>query len=195
MLAGTQFLCYADFVLYQGTSTYHINSCESIEVFYEIRQDFDKLNYASHIAKIVYDVTNENEDSREIMQLFLNTLYMISKSDKNLDLILAIFKLRLACILGFTPNIISCQNCASNEDIIYFSLKDNGFKCGICGKQDTGAIQISAATRTAIRYIVMKEPKQIFSFNVPESSIKELEIISKLYLNEKLEKNYELPSI
>ena len=195
MLAGTQFLCYADFVLYQGTSTYHINSCESIEVFYEIRQDFDKLNYASHIAKIVYDVTNENEDSREIMQLFLNTLYMITKSDKNLDLILAIFKLRLACILGFTPNIISCQNCASNEDIIYFSLKDNGFKCGICGKQDTGAIQISAATRTAIRYIVMKEPKQIFSFNVPESSIKELEIISKLYLNEKLEKNYELPSI
>ncbi len=164
-------------------------------MFYEIRQDFDKLNYASHIAKIVYDVTNENEDSREVMQLFLNTLYMISKSDKSLDLILAIFKLRLTCILGFTPNILSCQNCASNEDIIYFSLKDNGFKCGICGKQDTGAIQISPATRTAIRYIVMKEPKQIFSFNVPESSIKELEIISKLYLNEKLERNYEFNKV
>ena len=105
---------------------------------------------------------------------------------------LSIFKLRLLCILGFTPNIISCQNCKKNEDIIYFSLKDNGFKCGICGKLDTGAIQISKGTRTAIRYIVMKEPKQLYSFNLSESCIKELEIIAKLYMNEKLEREYKL---
>ena len=192
LLAGTQFLCFGEYMLYKGTNTYHINSCEMTEVFYEIRTDWDKLKYASHIAKIINEVTNENEDCREIIQLLLNTLYIIAKTDKNLDLVLAIFKLRLLCILGFTPNIMGCQNCRKNEDIIYFSLKDNGFKCGICGKQDTGAIQISPGTRTAIRYIVMKEPKQLYSFNVSENCIKELEIISKLYMNEKLEKEYKL---
>lgn len=190
LLAGTQFLCYGEYMLYKGTNTYHINSCEVSEIFYDLRIDLDKLKYASNITKIVYDVTNENEDSREIIQLLLNTLYVISKTDKNLDLVFAIFKIRLMCILGYTPNIMECQNCKKNEDIIYFSLKDNGFKCGICGKSDRGAIQISPGTRTALRYIVMKEPKKIYSFNVSDNCIRELQIIAKLYMNEKLEKNY-----
>jgi len=41
----------------------------------------------------------------------------------------------------------------------------------------------------------MSQSKKIFSFNVPEESIKELEIISKLYLNEKLEKEYKLEDL
>lgn len=105
LLAGSQFLCFGEYMLYQGTSTYHINSCESVEMFYNLRTDLDKLRYASHITKIVYDVTNENENSYKILQLFLNTLYTISETDKNMDLVVSIFKLRLMCILGFTPSI------------------------------------------------------------------------------------------
>ena len=100
LLAGSQLLCFGEYMLYQGTSTYHINSCETIEMFYNIRTDLDKLKYATHITKIIYDVTNENE-----LQLFLNTIYTISQTDKNMDLIVSIFKLRLMCILGFTPSI------------------------------------------------------------------------------------------
>ena len=77
-------------MLYKGTNTYHINSCEITEVFYEIRTDFDKLKYASHIAKIVNDVTNENENCTEIIQLLLNTLYVIAKTDKNLPSVINI---------------------------------------------------------------------------------------------------------
>ena len=45
---------------------------------------------------------------------------------------------------------------------------------------------------TAIRYIVMAPPKKLFSFNLSEENIKELEIISKIYLNDKLDKDYKL---
>lgn len=92
-------------MLYQGTSTYRINSCETIEMFYNLRTNLDKLKYATHITKIIYDITNENENSYKILQLFLNTLYTISETDKNMDLVVSIFKLRLMCILGFTPSI------------------------------------------------------------------------------------------
>lgn len=92
-------------MLYKGNNTYHINSCESIEMFYNLRVDLDKLRYASHITKIINDVTNENENSYQILQLFLNTLYTLSEMEKNMDLVVSIFKLRLMCILGFTPDI------------------------------------------------------------------------------------------
>lgn len=195
LMAGTQFLCFADYLIYKGNDTYSINSCETIEFFYNIRTDLDKYKYAVHITKIILDVTTENENSYRTLQLFLNTLYTISETDKDLDLILAIFKLRLMCILGFKPCVEKCTNCGIDEDIKYFSLKDNGFKCSSCGKSDKSAIEIMPVTVDAIKYIAMAPAKKIFSFNVPENSIKELEIISKLYLNEKLEKEYKLEDI
>ena len=143
LLAGSQFLCFGEYMLYQGTNTYHINSCETIEMFYHLRTDLDKLKYASHITKIICDVTNENENSYKILQLFLNTLYTLSETDKDMDFVLAVFKIRLMCILGFTPHVSSCKHCGTKEDILYFSFKDSGFKCGSCGKIDKSVMQIS----------------------------------------------------
>ena len=31
--------------MYKGSNTYNINSCETIEVFYNLRVDYDKLRY------------------------------------------------------------------------------------------------------------------------------------------------------
>lgn len=192
LMAGTQFLCFGEYLLFKGNDTYNINSCEPIEIFYNIRIDYDKLKYVAQIIKIVCDVTNENDNSYRTLQLLLNTLYTISELEKNLDLVLAIFKIRLLSILGFTPKIDKCKNCNEEINIKYFSIKDDGIKCGACGKIDKSAIQISEGTLTAIRYIITAPAKKIFSFNVSEECVKELELVSKIYLNEKIEKEYKL---
>lgn len=195
LLAGSQFLCFGEYLLYKSGENYVINSCETIELFYNIRTDLDKLTYATHITKIINDVTTENQNSYNTLKLFLNTLYEISETDKNMDLILAVFKLRLLKVLGFSPNIRECVACKSKENLTYFSLKDNGLKCEICSKQDTGAIMLSEPTINAIKYILMADAKKIFSFNIAEKYIKELEIVSSIYLNEKLEKEYKIEKI
>lgn len=195
LMAGTQFLCFGEYLLYQGTNSYHMNSCDTIELFYPIRMDLDKLKYASHVTKIINDVTDENQNTYKILQLFLNTLYMISQTDKDLNFIISVFKLRLLCLLGFMPEIHKCTQCKTQENLSYFSLRDNGFKCEHCGKVDKGAIQLSDSTKIAIQYIVLTEAKKIFSFNISEENLKELNLIIKLYFNEKLEKEYKLEEI
>lgn len=195
LMAGTQLLCFGEYMLYQGTNSYHINSCETIEVFYPIRIDLEKLNYASHITKIINDVTDENQNTYKILQLFLNTLYMISETDKNLEFIVSVFKLRLLCYLGFTPQITVCSSCNTKENLCYFSLKENGLKCSSCGKVDKGAIKLSEATKTAIQYIVLADAKKLFSFQISEENLKELNLVSKLYFNEKLEKEYKIEGL
>ena len=197
LMAGTQFLCFGDYLIYQGASSYNINSCEVNEIFYNLRIDLEKLQYASHITKIINDVTDENQNTYKILQLFLNTLYVLSETDKNMDLVIATFKLKLMCFLGFTPIIDRCSNCKKQEDLKlnYFSFKDNGLKCEICSRQDKGAIEISEATLNAIKYIVLAPPKRLFSFNLSQESIRELEIIAKIYLNEKLDKEYKMEKL
>lgn len=195
LMAGTQLLCFGEYLIYQSASSYHINSCEPIEIFYPIRTDLDKLKYASHITKIINDVTDENQSTYRILQLYLNTLYMISETDENMDFVLAVFKIRLLCLLGFMPKINGCTECGQKENLNYFSLKDNGLKCENCGRIDKGAIQISNTTQNAIRYIVTSDPKKIFSFHIPEEDLKELILVSKLYFNDKLEKEYKLEEL
>lgn len=195
LLAGTQFLCFGEYQLFKGGDTYKINSCETIEMFYNLRTDLDKLTYASYITKIIADVTTENQNSYNTLKLFLNTLYTISETDKDLDLIVSVFKLRLLKILGFAPNIRECVGCKEKENITHFSIKDNGFKCKACAKLDTGAIKISEPTKNAIKYIMIADPKKIFSFVISEEGKKELEIISSLYLNDKLDKEYKLEKL
>ena len=195
LLAGTQMFCFGEYMMYQGTSTYHINSCETIEIFYKLRTDLEKLKYAIHINKIVQDVTEENENCFNIMQLYLNALYTISETDKDLDLTISIFKLRLLCILGYTPRILSCTNCKEKDNLTSFSIKDNGFKCEACARQDKSSLQMSESTKNAIKYTITAPAKKLFSFNLINESLEEFKLICKIYFNEKLEKEYKLEEI
>ena len=181
--------------MFKGTKNYHINSVEPIEVFYNIRTDLDKLKYAVHINKIIKDVTHENQNCFNIMQLLLNTLYTISETDKDLDLVLSIFKMRLICLLGFTPKINECVHCKEKENLNYFSLRDNGFKCKICQTQDKSAIEINESTKNAIKYTITAPPKKLYSFNIKDESLEEFKLVTKLYFNDKLEKDYKLENL
>ena len=54
---------------------------------------------------------------------------------------------------------------------------------------------MSEATKNAIVYILKADPKKIFSFELSEKCQKELELISSIYLNEKLDKEYKLEKL
>ena len=103
--------------------------------------------------------------------------------------------MRLLCILGFTPRILSCTNCKTKENLKYFSIKDNGLKCETCSKQDKSAIQISESTKNAIKYVVTAPSKKIYSFELKDEALQEFKLISKIYLDQKLEKEYKLEEL
>ena len=192
LLAGTQFLCFGEYILYKGSQNYSINSCNTIELFYNLRTDLDKIKYAAYITKIIQDVTTENENTYKILQLYLNTLFMFSETTKDMDLVLSIFKIKLLCLLGFQPKLTKCTNCGEVEDIVAFSIKENGIKCEKCSKQDKSIIKISPSTLASLRFIVSKQTKQIFNFDLKGESLKELELLSKIYFDQKLEKEYKM---
>ena len=195
LLAGTQLFCFGEYLLYQGTSTYHMNSCEIIEMFYKIRTDLDKLKYAIHINKIVQDVTDENENCYNILQLYLNTLYMLSETDKDKELVVSIFKLRLLSILGFMPRVTACVSCKEKEALSYFSIRDNGFKCEPCSRQDKSSLYMSESTKNAIKYTISAPAKKLFSFELKNEALEEFKLITRIYFNEKMEKEYKVEEI
>ena len=188
LLASSQFLCFGEYILYKNPTSdiYNINSCDIVEVFYELRTDLDKLEGAAELTRIIRSSTNENENSEKVLQLFLNTLFVLAKKDLDYELVKAVFQMRLLTILGYCPHISNCTECGKTEKLEYFSFKDNGFKCNECtmGKHE---FKMSETTKNAIMYSILADPKKLYSFSIDEDAIKEFKIIADIYLKEKFD--------
>lgn len=191
-VAMSELFVFLDLVLYKNTGDiYVLNSAEIIEMFYSLRIDIEKIYYLTYICRLVSDVATENENSFELMQLLLNTIYLFSESKKDNMFIATVFQIRLLRVLGFNPIIKACAVC-NGEDVSSFSIRDNGFICLACSKQDTGSISLSQSTISALKYILVADSKKVFSFSISDNVLSELRLFIKIYLHEKLEKEYDI---
>ncbi len=193
LVAGTQFLSYCDYLLFSGREMYSINSCEVLEPFYEIRNDMIRLTYAAHFVDIINDVVQENQPSPRVLQLLLNSLHMLSKTDKEPELIARIFELRFLSIMGFAPFVRGCMICGREENAgISFSFKKCGFICNneVCSTNDLYAQELSQGAAKAIQHIIHSKIDDLFSFKLSAQVLDELGKVAKRYLRERLEKDY-----
>ena len=190
-VAGAQFLCYSDFVLFKGKDMYSINSCDVIESFYEIRNDIVKLTYAAHTVDIILEVVQENQPAQRVLQLLLNTMHMLCKTDKSPELVIRIFEIRLMAILGYAPNVSGCMSCG-REDVERgsFSFKMCGVLCSSCKMLDKLSQDISTGTYKALNHIIYAKLAELYSFNLSDTVLAELGRITKRYLRDRLERDF-----
>lgn len=174
-LASSQFLVYSEFVLYQNTSYFYLNSASVINTFYNIRVDLDKLDMAFNMTKLINMVTDENQDTEKILKLFLNTLYVIDKYNKNPKMVSTTFEIKLFTLLGFAPNVDRCNKCQkellnSNINFIYYDYISNIFLCEECANDidQRRVVKLSTSTFIAIVFVIRSDIKKIFSFELKD---------------------------
>ena len=172
-LASSQYLVYSEFVLYQNTGYFYLNSASVINTFYNLRIDLDKLQIVFELTKLINSVTDENQDCEKILKLFLNTIYALDKLDKDKKLIVNAFKIKLFTLLGFAPRQDKCANCSklllvAEEEFVYYNYVDNVFLCENCkGVGDSrNVIRLTKATFNAIFYVIRSDLKKMFSFEL-----------------------------
>ena len=172
-LASSQYLVYSEFVLYQNTGYFYLNSASVINTFYNLRIDLDKLQIVFELTKLINSVTDENQDCERILKLFLNTIYALDKIDKDKKLIVNAFKIKLFTLLGFAPRQDKCANCSkllldAEEEFVYYNYVDNVFLCENCkGIGDSrSVIRLTKATFNAIFYVIRSDLKKMFSFEL-----------------------------
>ena len=172
-LASSQFLVYSEFVLYQNTGYFYLNSAAVINTFYNLRIDLDKLQTVFELTKLINSVTDENQDCERILKLFLNTIYALDKLDKDKKLIVNAFKIKLFTLLGFAPRQDKCANCSkslleSEDEFVYYNYVDNVFLCENCkGLGDSrSVIRLTKATFNAIFFVIRSDLKKMFSFEL-----------------------------
>lgn len=179
-LAASQLFAFSDMILYKGSGdTYYINSAEILESFYALRNSYDKLSCAMECTKFIKDITYENQDTVELMQLFLNTVYLISIGEKNFEQIEVTLKLKALALLGYMPNMFYCGSCGKKEELNYYDIKSSAIRCGNCKKTNDFALSDGAVA--AIRYILRSHVKKVYSFVVSDKVLAELKMFVNIY--------------
>ena len=180
---GCQLLTYGEFTLYERGGYYIVTEAEPLMLFDRIRQDLELLSLGSYFAQVLETVSAAEQTDPELMNLGLNSLYALDQLQKPQAMVKAVFELRLMCLSGFTPMLDGCGYCGE-PDTHYFLVQEGILLCDICRKtvQRADTIALSPGVLAAMRHIVHCDKKKLFSFSLPEKTLKELGEVTERFL-------------
>ena len=185
----TEPFVYANFELNQkGGAISWIKGGSSTEIFYNLREDVEKLFLATYICDIANELSGELQDSSDMLRLTLNTLFAIVKDLRPIAQIKAVYEIRAAAISGYCPNLDYCERCEVEEaEVTYFDVMNGALVCSECLnkrgeifkrnlaltcddiRERNVLIPLTPASRTAIRFSIGAASEKIFSFTLSEA--------------------------
>ena len=190
LAAPCQLLAYGEFTLFEYRGMYTINEAASVELFQNLRKDLIKLSLGTYFAQVADLISQEDMPTPELLSLVLNCLHVLCENVPE-EKAKAVFELRCACLAGYMPDLSGCHACGDDAPD-RFDLSAGCLECSRCRNLNSGGIRmpVSAGTLQAMRYIVLCQPKRLFSFELGNENVTQLAQITEAYLTTQLERGF-----
>ncbi len=201
-MAATIQFCYGNFVLMQRGDKYWIKEAELIESFFDIRKTIDGLALAGYILEVLSDVATSVPE-KDLLRLSLNSLYAISTGKYSLAKIKAAFEIRVASIIGFMPDVLSCFKCEERLGDFFFDIMGGHIECAACrsaaviSREDNPSPHeariiciLSEGAKVALGYCIYCPMEKIFSFNISDEDMRLFSKATEEYLLNQLERSF-----
>ena len=108
-MSSAQQFCYGGYTLKTGGKFNYLTEAEISESFSGMRRSVEAMALGAYVTEVAQDVSVEEQPDAELLSLALNTLYLIAGGKKPLELIKAVYELRVACAAGFQPDCTACR--------------------------------------------------------------------------------------
>lgn len=189
--AGTKLFNYADFTLVESRGRYKVDAARSIESFFGLSHSVEALAAASYFAEVLYDVCVTGQPDTEVLRLALNCLYALTTGKKPVELVKAVFELRLLAESGFAPELDACAGCGC-EETAFFIPEEACIFCAACAQRSgLPVLPAQPGVTQAMRYIVSAPMPKIFAFSIGEASVRSLGILCERYVRAQTGRKYD----
>lgn len=183
LLAGIQPFCYSDFVLYKGRSLYTVSQCDVKEIFYPLREDLQKLSYASYVMELVECVITEGQTNNRLFNLLGKTLYLLKEDNIEINPLIRAFEIKLMDYSGFRPHLTTCVNCDNKQSKLWrISAEQGGILCSECFNLDQYAMKMGNTTIKLAIYLLTRDLLEIKNLKVNKHWNDELKKILRQYI-------------
>ena len=144
--------------------------------------------YGFYFLELAEYFGQEGNDETQMLNLLYVTMNAIRRGKQDLRLVRCIFELRTITISGEAPQMFSCMECGTKENLTVFSLRDSAIYCQNCGKTIRDPWPLQPGTVLACRYIIAAPLEKLYGFTVNEEILDELERLLRAYLHRYVEK-------
>ena len=177
---------FGEFQLYEGRSSYNLQSAVISNYFGEIAQDYDALCYASYFAEVAQYLSRENIEAGNELNLIYITLKAIIAGKVPLKLIKIIYEMRYLALEGEGIELFTCLHCGT-EDAYDVYMREGGLICAECASKDKNLmneypIRLSHDARYTLQYILSSRVEKLYTFTVSDEVLEELQHFMKRYL-------------
>lgn len=191
----TELLCYSSFVLFKNKDRYTVDYADSLNMFFGLRKDIEKLSLATYFAELSATIAPHSEGANDFLRLLLNTLHLLEKGKRTGMFLKPVFELRALTMAGYMPNLVACRDCACYEsDRMSFLFASGELLCGDCmskaAKQPVKALTLPKGVLAAMRHIIYSPFERLFAFELSTGGLQYLGDVIEKYLIYQTEKNY-----
>lgn len=189
LMACSQPFAFGLFTLYQGKTSYTVNSAEIQNYFEELRSDLTKVAYASYFCEVAAYHTYENEEATGILKLLYQSFRALNCASIPDDLIRAVFELKCFVFSGEMPQMFSCVKCGRKQkdlrNVFYggFSSKSGGMVCRECLGRASDTMSLLPATVYALQFIVSSKVEKLYTFLLETEPLEELKRVAASYMD------------
>lgn len=191
LAASAQLLVYSDMTLFEYRDYYTLNEADSLEQFWGVKSDVEKLALCSYFAEVAEAVAPEGEADGGILSLILNSIYALDKLNKPAALVKAAYELKLLCLAGYEPLLDACAICgAEDPEDPRLDLSEGVLHCAGCPVGEGIAMPLDGLSLGAMRHVVYGDPKRLFSFPMDAPGMKRMGDACEAFLLTQLERGF-----
>lgn len=143
--ASSQLFTQVKAQLFHGRSLDTLSQVEIVESFRRLREDLEKMAYATYACELADELIKEKDRSETPFLLLLAVLHLFHEGE-NPEAVLRAYELKLLAMLGFRPNLEDCVSCGGalpDGPFVRFAPGAGGTLCGRCAAGGDAVMRIS----------------------------------------------------
>ncbi len=168
----------------KGGDLHQITHADTVDMFYEVREDLEKLAYACYFVELIDELVETEEAHPEIFTLLHESILFLN-SGASVKRAARIFEVKLLELLGLVPEIQACAICQTlMPEPAFFNPSSGGILCRNCaGKSQGIKIPVSKGTLNFLAHVRRSEIRSLYSVKVAQEVGEELEKILRRFVD------------
>ncbi len=182
---AVRLFCYSELTLYRSGRRYTLNDASVEMPFWTITDHIESYALCCYLAELSGIAAEEDGISAELLPMFLRALYALERQNRPVQIVKPAFELRLASMMGFTPDLLQCGACGTTEfpEGVSFLLEEGRLICADCRKRIGGTyIAMSSGLLAAMHHILFCDGKKLFAFQLNHETAVQLGQLCEQYV-------------
>lgn len=172
----------------RGGDLHLVTQVETLDLFRAVREDLDRLSFASYFTELLNELTEAEDPSPEAFDLMKESLKLLS-SGVSAKRAARIFEIKLLELTGLMPETRACVVCrAESPDPAYFNPAWGGIRCAVCqskaaGENGASGLRLSQGTLHFIDHVQRANVGELANVKVAQGVGEELERMLRRFVD------------